>query len=202
MGEAQLFSQSGSAFISVVGSIAPDQWQAAGLGVWDVRGLVGHTARAMLTVENYLHADEPGVVSIPDAETYYTTVFEQYTDHASVAARGVEAGEWLGDDPVAQLVDLHDRTDALIAEQPPGRLVSIGGMGITLDQYLRTRIFELVVHTMDLCLATGLSHQLPEKAVSDSAAMAARIAVAKGKGRDVLFALTGRGQLPDGFSIV
>lgn len=201
MGPAQLFSLSGRAFIDVVSAIPQDQWDAPGLGVWDVRGLVGHTSRAMLTVENYLQAEEPGVLSLPDAESYYTTVSEQFDD-ASIAARGVEAGTWLGDDPVTVLGELHDRVDALIEEQHESRLVSIGGMGIELDEYLRTRIFELVVHTMDLCQATGLQHSLPIEAVSDAAALAARIAVAKGNGRDILFALTGRATLPAGFSVV
>ncbi|WP_157157514.1 maleylpyruvate isomerase family mycothiol-dependent enzyme [Diaminobutyricimonas sp. LJ205] len=201
MGPAQLFSLSSRAFIDVVSNVPQEQWDAPGLGVWDVRGLVGHTSRAMLTVENYLQADEPGMPSLPDAEAYYLTVSQQF-DNDSVAARGVEAGAWLGDDPVGMLNQLHERVDALIEEQDSGRLVSIGGMGIALDEYLRTRIFELVVHTMDLCQATGLSHTLPVEAVSDAAVLATRIAVAKGNGRDILFALTGRGSLPEGFSVV
>jgi uncharacterized protein (TIGR03083 family) len=201
MGPAQLFSLSSRAFIDVVSSIPKDQWGDPGLGVWDVRGLVGHTSRAMLTVENYLQADEPGVVSLPDAESYYSAVSQQFDD-ASVAARGVEAGAWLGDDPVTLLNQLHERVDALIEEQEAGRLVSIGGMGIELNEYLRTRTFELVVHTLDLCQATGLPHSLPIEAVTDAAVLAARIAVAKGNGRDILFALTGRGSLPEGFSVV
>jgi uncharacterized protein (TIGR03083 family) len=201
MGPAQLFSLSSRAFIDVVSNIPKDQWDAPGLGVWDVRGLVGHTSRAMLTVENYLQADEPGVPSLADAESYYLTVSQQF-DNDSVAARGVEAGAWLGEDPVGMLNQLHERVNALIEEQESGRLVSIGGMGIALDEYLRTRIFELVVHTMDLCQATGLSNTLPVEAVSDAAVLATRIAVAKGNGRDILFALTGRGALPEGFSVV
>ncbi|MDI2098384.1 maleylpyruvate isomerase family mycothiol-dependent enzyme [Ruicaihuangia caeni] len=202
MPEARLFSQSARAYIDVVSRIRPDQWDAPGLGVWNVRGLVGHTARAILTVENYLEADEPGAISVPDAETYYTTVFEQFTDNEAVAARGVEAGAWLGDNPVLTLREALERTENLIAEQPPRRIVSLGGNGMLLEQYLRTRVFELVVHTLDICEATGIEHSLPDAAISDTAALATRIAVARGFGREMLFALTGRAPLPEGFSVV
>lgn len=201
MGEARQFSLCARAFIDVVGRIRPEQWAQQGLGVWDVRGLVGHASRAILTVENYLEADEPGTVSIADAVSYYTELAGQFTDDG-IAERGVEAGAWLGDHPVAVLREALERTEALIAEQPPLRIISIGGMGIPFQQYLRTRVLELVVHTLDICEATGISHKLPETAISDTAALASRIAVARGHGREVLFALTGRGELPSGFSIV
>lgn len=201
MGEARQFSLCARAFIDVVGRIRHEQWERPGLGVWNVRGLVGHTARAILTVENYLEADEPGTVSIPDAESYYTDLSAQFTDDG-IAARGVEAGEWLGEHPVAVLREALDHTESLIAEQPPLRIISIGGMGIPLSQYLRTRILELVVHTLDICEATGISHKLPETSIAETAALAARIAVARGHGKEVLFALTGRSSLPPGFSVV
>lgn len=201
MGEARQFSLCAHAFIDVVGRVRPEQWDQPGLGVWDVRGLVGHTSRAILTVENYLEADEPGTVSVPDAESYYSELAGQFTDDG-IAARGVEAGEWLGDNPVAVLRESLERTESLIADQPPLRIISIGGMGIPLAEYLRTRILELVVHTLDICRATDISHNLPEAAIADTAALAARIAVNKGHGPEVLFALTGRGELPNGFSVV
>jgi hypothetical protein len=87
--------------------------------------------------------------------------------------------------------------------QPTTRLVSvIGGRAILLTEYLRTRELELVVHTIDLSRATGIAHALPVAAVSDTAALAARLAVLKGSGDDLLLALTGRVALPEGFSVV
>jgi len=35
-------------------AIVGDRWDRPGLGEWDVRSLVGHTSRALLTVETYL----------------------------------------------------------------------------------------------------------------------------------------------------
>jgi hypothetical protein len=123
-------------------------------------------------VENYLAQEEPGDVTIATAEAYYSTVYLTFTDDAAVAARGVEAGEWLGDDPVAQVVAALARATAAIESQPANRIVSIGGMGIRLSEYLRTRVFELVVHTIDLSRATGLPHSMPEPVITGRAPLA------------------------------
>jgi uncharacterized protein (TIGR03083 family) len=197
-----LFYKSAEAFEAMLGAIGDDQWTRPGLGSWTIRSLAGHTARAILTVETYLAQDEPGDVTIPTAEAYYSTMYLSFTDDAAVEARGIEAGLWLGDDPVGQVGAALARTRADIQRQPENRIVSIGGMGIPLTEYLRTRIFELVVHTIDLSRATGIPHALPAAAVLDAAALAAAVAVQRGSGEPVLLALTGRSPLPPGFSVV
>jgi uncharacterized protein (TIGR03083 family) len=197
-----LFLSSATALVHLLGEIRDEQWSEPGLGSWTVRSLAGHTARAILTVENYLLQEEPGDVTIATAEAYYSTAYLTFTDDAAVAARGVEAGEWLGENPVAQVSAALVRATAAIESQPSNRIVSIGGMGIRLPEYLRTRVFELVVHTIDLSRATGLPHTLPESAVEDAVTLAAAVASRRGSGEEVLLALTGRQQLPEGFSVV
>jgi uncharacterized protein (TIGR03083 family) len=197
-----LFFESAEAFVAMLGGIADDQWSQPGLGSWTVRSLAGHTARAILTVETYLFQEEPGDVTIPTAEAYYATMYLEFTDPRAVEERGVEAGVWLGQEPVGQVAAAIARTRAAIEKEPVDRLLSIGGMGIRLNEYLRTRIFELVVHTIDLSRATGLAHSLPLAAISETATLAAGVAVQRGSGEDVLMALTGRSPLPVGFSVV
>lgn len=197
-----LFSHSAEAFIAVLGSVSDDQWQLPGLGSWTVRSLAGHTARAILTVETYLSQEEPSDATVPTAEAYYTSVYQSFTDPAAVAARGVDSGLWLADDPVGRVTSALARSRSLIESQPTNRVVSIGGMGIPLTEYLRTRVFELVVHTMDLSRATGVAHSIPADAILDSVALAAAVAATRGDGEALLFALTGRTPLPEGYSIV
>jgi uncharacterized protein (TIGR03083 family) len=202
MTSADQFTQASRAFIDVVAQIRAEQWAGPGLGNWDVRSLVGHTARAILTVENYLTLDEPDHLTISTAEMYYTTVYADFTDPRDVEARGVEAGIWLGDDPVGSITAADIRARALIEAQHRGRLVSIGGLGIPLDEYLRTRVLELVTHTLDIARATGLAPSIPEAPLACAVGLAAGIAAASGHGEDVLLALTGRQPVPEGFSVV
>lgn len=198
-----LFLQSAESFLTLLGTVREEQWQQHGLGAWTVRSLAGHTARAILTVESYLGQDEPGDVTIPSAENYYNSVLEQFTDHASIEARGVEAGAWLGDDPVAQVGAALARTKTLIAAQPDDRIVSIGGMGILLDEYLRTRVVELVVHSIDLAGAIGADEYTPpDAAIYTAVGLLSGTAVYRGFGPQLLKALTGRGQLPEDFTVV
>jgi len=199
---AALFARSASSFVELLGQIHDDQWELPGLGVWTVRSLAGHTARAILTVESYLGQEEPSDVTIPDAAAYYSSVYPQFTDAAAVAARGVEAGVWLGSDPAAQVSSALTRTLAEVDSQPANRIISIGGMGILLSEYLRTRVLELVVHTIDLTRATGLPHSLPTATITEALALASATAAGKGEGETVLLALTGRIELPAGFSVV
>jgi uncharacterized protein (TIGR03083 family) len=196
------FGQSAEAFLGMVEQIEPQQWELPGLGNWNVRSLAGHTARAILTVENYLLQEEPSDITIPAAEDYYGSVFSQFTDAAAVEKRGVLAGEWLASDPVGQVSAAIGRAKALIDAQPPNRIVSIGGMGILISEYLRTRVFELVVHSIDLSRATGIRADLPESGVASATALAAGITVARGRGQDLLLALTGRASFPADFSVV
>ncbi|MEF2977009.1 maleylpyruvate isomerase family mycothiol-dependent enzyme [Subtercola sp. YIM 133946] len=202
MGNVAKFHQAAEAFIELVRLIRPEQWDEHALGSWSVRSLVGHTTRAILTVETYLGHDEVSRVGLPTAEDYYALIYTDFADPVSVAARGVEAGVWLGDDPVQQITDALQRASDAIASAPAGRVVSVGGHGIELTQYLRTRIFELVVHSIDIGRAIGQPHGQSVECITDATSLAARIGARAGSGEEILLALTGRAPLPSGFSVV
>ncbi|MBB5633207.1 hypothetical protein BKA04_001430 [Cryobacterium mesophilum] len=209
MKNAAVFEQAAQAFLEILDRIEdreteqPGGWELPGLGVWTVRGLAGHTSRAILTVSEYLAAPPPASVGCPDAETYIMGLSGGGADDAAIAARGFAAGEALGDDAVARLSRTLDHTLAAIAAQPANRIVSVaGGRTIPLTEYLRTRVFELVVHTIDLSRATGIPHALPARAIEDAACLAGRVAVRAGDGDTLLLAVTGRLPLPKYFSVV
>jgi hypothetical protein len=75
-------------------------------------------------------------------------------------------------------------------------------MGIHLSDYLRTRVIELVVHTIDLSRATGIAHSLPDATVAEAVSLMSATAVRQGHGVALLLSLTGRGAMPEGFSVV
>ena len=93
-----------------VGTVAlvGDRWTLPALGQWDVRALVGHTSRSLITVETYLgQPAESEQLTSPAA--YLAAVAA--VDHASVVDRGRAAGAALGDDPATAVRDLVDRVD-------------------------------------------------------------------------------------------
>ena len=207
MKNVESFEGAARALIDLLVQVQPEQWDASGLGVWSVRSLAGHTSRAILTVEQYLGVPAPAAAELPDAEDYFLSVAgdarTDSVDQDAVAQRGVDAGMALGATPAMTVRVALERTLRLLNQQQDNRIVAVlGDRSIPLTEYLRTRVFELVVHTLDLSRATGISAGLPAEAVEDTAALAARIAARGDHGEQVLFALTGRLALPDGFSVV
>ena len=198
------FSAAAGAFASLVATIDDDQWSGPGLGEWTVRDLVGHTSRSLTTVETYLGvAPEPGASLIDDPVEYLMALGSGAVDPASVAQRGRDAGAALGADPAAAVGVLADRVIALVAATPgdAGLTTLFGAM--TLRAYLPTRIFELTVHTLDLAAALGVDPPAGlDGPLASTLALVSAVVCSSGTGPVVLRALTGRGPLPLGFSVV
>lgn len=139
--------------------LTPPGWEAAALGVWSRRDLVGHTSRALLTVEDYLRL-EPSSSTLETID-YYRVVRSGRADPDDVAERGRRAGVDLGPSLPEAVRSIVDRAADLIIRQPADALVSTPVGDWTLAAYLPTRIFELVVHTLDLRRAAGLDGDIP-----------------------------------------
>ncbi len=195
------FDQATAFFITATESVRPEQWDNPGLGEWSVRDLVGHTSRALLTVETYLGRPAPTVELTTPAD-YFLAVAASLTDPAQVAQRGRNAGAALGQDPIKAVGEIATRVRALVATADDAQTLSTPIGGMRLADYLPTRIFELVVHTLDLATAIGAPVELPTEAARVSFQLAGDLALRTGKGATVLRALTGRGPLPGGFSIL
>ena len=178
-------------------------WDGPGLGDWDLRSLVGHTSRSLITVSTYLQAAaEREDVATP--HEYYAMVNPSALgiDPAAIVERGRQAGEDLGDDPAAAVEGLVDRVLGELAGVDDRLIEVIGGRGIRLFTYLPTRTFELAVHGLDIAGAVGISFELPDDVLAEAVMLAGRIAAAAGHGETVLLALTGRTALPPSFSVV
>jgi uncharacterized protein (TIGR03083 family) len=197
------FALAARAFARQVAGIADDRWDGPGLGEWDLRSLVGHTSRSLITVSTYLQTTA-GREDITTPEEYYMRVNPSVLgiDSSAIVERGRQAGLDLGEGPAAAVDGLVDRVLGELAVAGDPLIQVIGGLGIRLHSYLPTRTFELAVHGLDIAGAVGIPHRLPTDVLDEAMALAARTAAATGHGETVLLALTGRGALPPSFSIV
>src|SRR5438876_2748890 len=167
-------------FVDTVGQIGATQWEQPGLGVWTVRDLVGHTSRALLTVEMYLA--QPAVQrELMRPVDYFRRAQAGLADPASVAARGREAGVALGSDPIAAVRDIAIRVLAQVNTASDDVLVSTPVGGMRLIDYLPSRVFELTVHTLDLAAALSVAVTLPETAAAVALHLLADLAIQPGK---------------------
>lgn len=148
--------------------------QPSALAEWDVAGLAGHLTRAIATLARYLDApvDPDAVSELTDGTGYVLAVLDDEglsidSDLAkAIRARGdEEAGVGhtaLLESARATLDGLEARLGAEDAERP---IQVLDGIAITLDDYIATRVVELVIHTDDLAVSVGLPTVVPDDAV-------------------------------------
>jgi len=138
-----------------------ERWgQDSVLPQFSVAALAGHLLRGMTTVGHYLDGPEPSENGI-SAASYFLTMLGSagLSDPASQAVR-TRGDEAAAAGPAA----LASNARAAFARLP-SRLAGAGsrrrlrvaaGLVIALDEYLRTRVVELVVHVDDLATSLGV----------------------------------------------
>ena len=154
------FRESGHWWRSLVGGVDDHQWDLMALGEWTVRELVAHGARAFRTVSEYVEGGVKDPTQIPSAAQYFRIVLAEQTPHIHIANRARTEARLKTD-----WVDATDQYWAgaeLVVSNVPGDTdvhLFVGEM--TLDQYLATRVVELVVHGTDLAEAIGIPSPPP-----------------------------------------
>ncbi len=133
-----------------------------------VRGLAGHVARAGTLVEAYLDAGFPAVTrDVADAAEYYliADVSSDVDDAMNTSIR--ERGEAVAEGGHAAVVEMVQTARAqlavrLAAEPVDARIAVMAGLVLPLDEYLVTRIVELMTHTDDLAVSVGIPTPAPD----------------------------------------
>lgn len=136
------------------------KWESESvLESFSVRGLAGHLiARTGWAVLDYLDAQTPGDATPVEAAGYYASVLPRMDDAENelVRARGEEAAP---DGPEALLVRFNKALEglAILETEPENRKVTVyRGVVMYLDDYLVTRICEILIHADDLALSLGV----------------------------------------------
>jgi len=195
----QAFAEAAAWFVRVA-ALVGDRWEEPGLGEWDVRALVGHTSRSMLTVESYLGIAAASV-DVASATDYYRATAALSAGPA-VAQRGRDAGAALGEDPARAVSEIAARVVPVVLGSTGEELLTTIAGGMRLSDYLPTRTFELVVHTADLAVALSVPADVPPSAGTQALHLVAALAVRDGRAAPLLLAATGRSGLPPGFTVL
>jgi hypothetical protein len=196
-----IFDSAARAFAELVHRVP--SFDSPGLGEWDMRALVGHTSRSLITVSTYLQSTAKREDVATPAE-YYTRIrhIAAGLGAGDIVERGRQAGRDLGADPAAAVDALVDRALGDLDGVGDPLIEVIGGLGIRLQNYLPTRTFELTVHSLDIAHAAGVQFAPPDAVLADAVGLATEVALQTGAGRPLLLALTGRVPLPAEFSVV
>ena len=196
------YHDAGQGLLDVADLVPQRDWGRPALGSWSVRDLVGHAGRAFATVSSYLASGRGASIALEHPFDYAVAFSVATADPEAVTARGRQAGEDLGAEPIIALRGLYDNALADLERAPDDApAATIAGVMRVID-YLPSRVFELVVHTDDLSRAVGVPHQAPQGARSLALVFAAGLA-ARGLGyTEALRALTGRADLPGGYTVL
>lgn len=194
------FGQAADWFVSTAVA-GVDRCESVALGEWTVRDLIGHTSRALLTVENYLDK-EVVTVQVSSPVDYFRATLASVGDPAAVAGRGRDAGAALGPDVGAAVEEIANRVLKRVHVEQPDALVDTPVGGMRLIDYLPTRTFELTVHTCDLAVALNQPLDLPQHAAVQSLTLVGELAVQAGTAGPLLLAATGRRTLASGFTVL
>jgi uncharacterized protein (TIGR03083 family) len=203
----RVYRSAAVSLVDLVSRMPSGRWEEPGLGEWTLRDLLGHTVSSALRQVPPALATPAEQLAAASPEAYWafarTVAPEVYT--AAMRASGQDAretGASLGGEPLDAVRDMAGRATEAVAAAGDDDVVTSAVGGMRLRDWLPTRTFELVVHGLDLAAAAGVDPTFGSEALADTAAMAARLAADAGDGVTVIKALTGRGTLPGGFSVV
>ena len=132
----------------------------------------------------------------------YFTVTRSLAAGPDVAARGRDAGTALGEDPAAAVAEIAARVVPLVDACSGDEVIETIAGGMRLADYLPTRTFELVAHTVDLAAALGIDADVPARPALQALTLASALAVETDHSGPLLRGVLGRAPLPEGFTVL
>ncbi len=185
-----------------------DRWhQPSALAKLSVQGLAGHLAGQVFFIPAVLAEAEPSEPAISIHE-YYGRVSWIGSDLDTPFNQAIRSGgeEEAADGPAALAARVAACVEELRGTLPtvPHRLVrrpTWGPWSISLDDFITSRILELVVHSDDLAYSVGLpTPEFPAQAVETVVDLLSRIALRRHGATDVLRALSRTERAPASIS--
>ena len=197
----ETYLEAGEFFGGVVDQVDIDGWDGPALGEWCARDLAGHTYRSFTTVLSY--SAKPGdKVELERPVDYFLKASEGLADPKQVAERGRAAGLEIIDDPKMMVRGFAMYVKNKLEELSDDHIMATPVGGIRLIDYLPTRTFELIIHTMDLAKAVGVDDKPPESGMETTLQILGQLALHRGYAPNLILAATGRQGLPEGFSVL
>ena len=193
--------EAGDYFVSVVDSIEIDLFDAPALGEWCVRDLVGHTYRSFTTVLSY-SAVPSNKVDFERPVDYFLRLLSSDVNHGHFAERGRAAGLEIIEDPKMMVRGFAMYVKNKLEELSDDHIMGTLTGGMRLIDYLPTRTFELIIHTMDLTKALGVESSPPRRGMETTLQMIGQLALNRGYAQDLILSSTGRDGLARGFTVL
>ncbi|MEH0933947.1 maleylpyruvate isomerase N-terminal domain-containing protein [Micromonospora psammae] len=186
--------------------ILAEQWSSpSALPDFSTGGLARHLANQVTQTVTFLAAP-PGESAISVLEHFtgnaWVTSGVGSADNIDIRRRSEQTAaattaRELADAVDAALTDL----GATVTAQPPDRIVDLGDWGLKVDDFLLTRVMELVVHTDDLAVSLGLpTPPMPQTATEATIQLLSSLAAWRHGSLNVIRALARQERAPTSIS--
>ena len=136
---ADVFASAAHAFARLVRELPAESFDGPGLGEWDLRALVGHTSRSLVTVTGYLK-NRAATADLAGPVEYYVAIRGLLSDARGVAERGRQAGRDLGGDPAGTVDHLVEQALSDIDGVGDPLITVIGGLGSAVSELLAEKL--------------------------------------------------------------
>ncbi|MFJ5294413.1 maleylpyruvate isomerase N-terminal domain-containing protein [Streptomyces sp. NPDC088348] len=181
--EAYLQGAAAAAVLMGHPSVAAAWNEPSVLPGYRVAGLCGHLARNIVLVEPLLAAPAGGAHPIPLLDHYtgddWLDAGFHSGEHLAIRERGEKAAAD-GPESLAERVSgAVSRLNRAILAQPADRVVDLPSMwSLTLDDFLLTRLVEVVVHCDDVAVSIGVpTPELPTAYYEEAINLLSRLAM-------------------------
>jgi uncharacterized protein (TIGR03083 family) len=179
-----------------------ERWSTpSALPDFSTSGLACHLAYQITATADLLAA-APGHTAIPVLEHFtgnaWLTASTDSEDNVGIRRRNESAAASTTPTDLAATVEaaLTDLRTTVPA-QPPERIVDLGDWGLKTDDFLLTRVLELVVHTDDLAVSLGVpTPPIPPKAAEATIALLTSLATWRHGSLNVIRALARHERAP------
>jgi hypothetical protein len=187
-----LFLEAADGFVAVATAVDPARLDDPATDAWTLRELLAHATRGVRTVATTLATPvDPDSRWLPTASAYFAAALSTPGVHAGIVQRARDAAPDVGDDPAGYAAASLAEVRPLVQATPVDQVVQHFAGRLPLGEYLATRVVELVLHSVDVELATGGEVAFP----AGPSALARDVLLALVDGADpvvVAAALTGR----------
>lgn len=164
--ELRAFEQECQACEETFGAVPDDAWARPGLGDWTIAELGAHLLRAATRVDEYL--DLPVDEGAPQVDRVAYWRYDADAEAPAIAERARAQAAGVDARDLPRLFGAGWRRSSMRARTlPPDRLLATVQGVMRLDEYLATRVVEVVVHHLDLRRAL----ELPPAATPDASRM-------------------------------
>jgi uncharacterized protein (TIGR03083 family) len=153
--ELEVFAAEARGVEATLRGVAPDAWARRALGVWTLAELTAHLVRGARLTADYLDEPVGGDTAVCDRVSYFR--FDHDGAAASVADRArLEASKYEAHTLPDVFAAAWRRTLDRAGAEDPARLLHTFRGPMRIDEYVPTRILELVVHHHDVRRALEL----------------------------------------------